>query len=103
MIAFLTRLRMARMLLKSGPLLLRLVRDPRVPALPKLALGAAALYAFSPLDFIPDVVPLLGQLDDMAVLALGLRFFFQNVPAWLKAEHEAALGQTSDGKRVIDQ
>lgn len=58
----------------------RLVRDPRTPLLPKLILGATALYVLSSLDVVPDVVPVLGQLDDVAALALGLELFFRYVP-----------------------
>lgn len=93
---------MVQMLARSGRLALRLLRDPRTPLMPKLMLGAAILYALSPLDFVPDFIPLVGQLDDVAVLGLGLELFFKNVPDWLKAEHEAALGRPGQRGRVID-
>lgn len=99
---WLKRLRLARVLLRSGRLAWKLVRDPRTPLTAKLILAAAVLYAFSPLDFMPDFVPVLGQLDDVAVLALGLELFFKNVPPWLKAEHEATLGRTREGGKVIE-
>lgn len=99
---WLARLRMVQMLARSGRLALRLLRDPRTPLMPKLMLGAAILYALSPLDFVPDFIPLVGQLDDVAVLGLGLELFFKNVPDWLKAEHEAALGRPGQRGRVID-
>jgi hypothetical protein len=47
-------------------------------------------------------VPVLGQLGDVAALALGLELFLKYVPGWLKAEHETALGRTRDGHATLD-
>lgn len=47
-------------------------RDPRVPWYAKAAVAAVAAYALSPIDVIPDFIPLLGQLDEMVVLPLGV-------------------------------
>lgn len=95
------RLRLVRTFWRSGQLAWRLVRDPRTPLMPKLVLGAALLYAVSPIDLVPDVIPFLGQLDDVAVLAIALPWFFKNVPDWLISEHEAAIGRTRDGKPIL--
>ena len=89
-------------LVRSGRLALRLVRDPRTPILPKLILGAAFLYVISPIDLIPDIFPILGQMDDLAVITLGLEMFFRYVPAWLKDEHEAEINGTRGGGRIVD-
>ena len=48
-------------------------RDPRVPWYVKLLAAAVAAYALSPIDLIPDFIPVLGQLDDAAFVALALR------------------------------
>ena len=53
-------------------LLGRLVRDSRVPAVEKALFFAAIVYVISPLDFIPDVFPFIGQVDDLYVVALVL-------------------------------
>lgn len=100
---FLARWRIARLLLRNGRLAWRLIRDPRTPLAPKLILGGALLYALSPLDLFPDFIPLFGQLDDIAVIALGLEMFFKNVPEWLRREHEASLGRTIEGERIISR
>ena len=50
----------------------RLIKDPDVELLDKVLLGAAAAYAASPPDILPDAVPLLGQVDDIYLIALCL-------------------------------
>ena len=51
----------------------RLLGDPRVPRVRKLALGAAVVYLAMPIDLVPDFIPVAGQLDDAIVVALALR------------------------------
>lgn len=51
-------------------LLGRLLKDARVPAAEKALFAAAIVYVISPLDFIPDVFPFIGQVDDLYVVAL---------------------------------
>jgi uncharacterized membrane protein YkvA (DUF1232 family) len=53
-------------------LLLRLLKDSRVPNAEKALFAAAVVYVISPLDFIPDVFPFIGQIDDLYVVALVL-------------------------------
>lgn len=72
----------------------RLLRDERVSALPKLIVAAALAYVIFPFDLIPEVVnPLLGGLDDLAVLALSLGLLLRLAPPWVVEEHRAALGR----------
>ena len=65
-----------RALLRALPdlarLLTRLVGDPVLPRAAKIALGAAALYLLSPVDLIPDFIPLVGYVDDLLLAALVL-------------------------------
>ena len=53
-----------------GRMLVRLVADPLLPRTAKIALAAAIVYRASPLDLIPDFIPLLGYLDDVLLAAL---------------------------------
>ena len=53
-------------------LLYRLMRDPRVSTTNKVLVGAALAYVFSPLDIIPDFIPLAGQVDDLFVVCVVL-------------------------------
>ncbi|MFQ5683775.1 MAG: YkvA family protein [Candidatus Binatia bacterium] len=47
-------------------------RDPRVPLLPKLVVALVVAYALSPIDLIPDFIPIIGFLDDFVLLPLGI-------------------------------
>lgn len=58
----------------------RLRRDPRVPARAKLAVAVAALWVLSPIDLIPEFLPVIGPLDDVVVVALALRYAARRVP-----------------------
>lgn len=61
--------------------MLRAIRsDPRVPRRAKLALGFAALWVISPIDLIPEFLPVIGPLDDIVVVALALRYAARQVP-----------------------
>lgn len=86
------RLLALRGLFKTGRLALRLLKDSRVPLYAKAVLGLAVLYAISPLDFLPDWIPIAGQLDDVAVLVAGLSLFVRICPPALVEEHETQLG-----------
>lgn len=50
----------------------RLLRDPRVPRRAKISLGLAAVYVASPIDLIPDKLPVIGWVDDLLVLMFAL-------------------------------
>jgi uncharacterized membrane protein YkvA (DUF1232 family) len=58
----------------------RLRRDPRVPRRAKLAVAFAALWVISPIDLIPEFLPVIGPLDDVVVIALALRYAARQVP-----------------------
>jgi uncharacterized membrane protein YkvA (DUF1232 family) len=66
---------MSNLLLVIPNLLLlcaRLMVDPRVPAKERLLVAGAIVYAFLPLDFIPDMIPFVGQVDDLYLIGLTL-------------------------------
>jgi uncharacterized membrane protein YkvA (DUF1232 family) len=56
-------------------------RHPGVPWYAKALGGLVAAYAFSPIDLIPDFIPLLGYLDDLLIVPLGIYLTFKMVPA----------------------
>ena len=84
--------------------LIRTLRhDPDVPRRAKLALGFAALWVLSPIDLIPEFLPVIGALDDVIVVALALRYAARQVPvevlvaAW--PDDDASLLLRAVGKR----
>jgi uncharacterized membrane protein YkvA (DUF1232 family) len=85
---------MVRKLPTYARLVWGLARDPRVPAAPKLLLAGIAGYLLMPLDIIPDFLPVLGQLDDVAVVLLGLELFIRAAPQNVVDEH---LGRIAKG------
>jgi uncharacterized membrane protein YkvA (DUF1232 family) len=65
-------------------------RDPRTPWYAKaFAIGVAA-YALSPIDLIPDFIPVLGQLDEVIILPLGIWLVLRMIPPEVMEEHRAA-------------
>ena len=87
---------------RTGRLALRLVRDPRVPMAAKLLFGAAVAHMISPVDIMPDWLPVFGQADDIVVLMAGLNLFLRACPKWLVEEHEDALGGRRASREVRD-
>ncbi|BCG72000.1 membrane protein [Mesorhizobium sp. 113-1-2] len=61
-------------------------RDPRVPWYAKATAGAVAAYALSPIDLIPDFIPVIGYLDDLIIVPLGIMLAVKLVPADLMQE-----------------
>ena len=64
-------------------------RDPRVPWYAKALALAVAAYALSPIDLIPDFIPVLGYLDDLIIVPLGILLVIKLIPAELMAEFRA--------------
>src|ERR1051325_10495104 len=62
-------------------------RDPRVPWYAKAIAVAVAAYALSPIDLIPDFVPVLGYLDDLVIVPAGIALVIRLIPAPIMAEH----------------
>ena len=58
----------------------RLRKDPRVPKRVKVAVAFAALWVLSPIDLIPEFLPVIGPLDDIVVVALALRYAARRIP-----------------------
>ena len=69
-------------------------RDPRVPWYARLFAAGVVAYAFSPLDLIPDFIPILGFLDDLILVPLGIVLALRMIPASVMAECRQRAAET---------
>jgi uncharacterized membrane protein YkvA (DUF1232 family) len=70
----------ARSLKRETVALYFAVRDPRTPLIAKVVAGLVVAYALSPIDLIPDFIPVLGYLDDVILVPLGIALSLRLVP-----------------------
>jgi uncharacterized membrane protein YkvA (DUF1232 family) len=70
--------------------------DPRVPWYAKVLALCVAGYALSPIDLIPDFIPVLGYLDDLVIVPLGILAVVMLVPPNVMAEHRAAASRLQE-------
>ena len=75
-------------------------RDARVPWYAKVAAIAVAAYALSPIDLIPDFIPVIGYLDDLVIVPLGILLAVKLVPADLMMEFRT-MAASADGERAV--
>ena len=76
-------------------------RDPRTPWYAKLLVACIVAYAFSPIDLVPDFVPVLGYLDDLILIPMGIALAIKLVPHSVLAECRArTLERIQNGKPV---
>ncbi len=71
-------------------------RDPRTPWFAKALALAVAAYAVSPIDLIPDFIPVLGYLDDLVIVPLGILLVVRLIPPEVMEEHREAAAQTTE-------
>jgi uncharacterized membrane protein YkvA (DUF1232 family) len=69
----------------------RVFRDPDTPIVAKVVIPAVLAYLAMPLDIIPDFIPVLGQIDDVLVVALGLALVLMMTPRHVLEDHLRAL------------
>jgi uncharacterized membrane protein YkvA (DUF1232 family) len=83
-------------IIRQARLAWRLMFDPRVSLWLKTIVPASLVYLVSPIDFMPDVIPGLGQLDDLALLVLGVKLFIELCPPEIVREHlQELLGEAN--------
>jgi len=76
-------------------------RDPRVPWYAKAFIGLVLAYAFSPIDLIPDFVPVIGYLDDLIIVPVGIALALKMTPAQVMVDaREQADELVQQGKPV---
>jgi uncharacterized membrane protein YkvA (DUF1232 family) len=79
----------ARTIKRDAHALFLAARDPRVPWYAKALAIAVAAYALSPIDLIPDFVPVVGYLDDLIIVPAGIALVVRLIPPAIMAEHRA--------------
>ena len=84
----------ARALKRDVTLLWLAARDPRTPTAAKLLAACVAAYALSPIDLIPDFIPVLGLLDDLVLVPAGIWLALRLIPADLRLELRLAAENT---------
>jgi len=89
-------------IIKNARLVWRLLRDPDVPASFKAIPPATLLYLLFPFDFIPDLALGLGQLDDIAIILLGVKLFIALCPQDIVRRHLREMSSVSGSYRVVD-
>jgi uncharacterized membrane protein YkvA (DUF1232 family) len=76
-------------------------RDPRVPWYARLFVACVVGYAFSPIDLVPDFIPILGYLDDLILVPVGIALALKMIPPAVMAEcREKAQEVMAQGKPV---
>ena len=73
------------------------LRHPAAPTWLKVGSGLIVLYLVSPIDLIPDAIPLLGVVDDLVLVPLAVRALWTRLPAGLRAEVDRRFGPRTGG------
>ena len=90
-------------IIKNAKLAWRLMVDPRVSPWLKAIPPATLLYLLFPIDFLPDPVLGLGQLDDIAVILLGVKLFIELCPQEIVRQHLRQMSSIPGSYRVVDE
>lgn len=93
---FETTKRWARAIKRDVVALWIAARDQRTPIAAKIVAGAVAAYALSPIDLIPDFIPVLGYLDDLLIVPLGIALAVRLVPTVLMNEYREDAARRED-------
>ena len=78
-------------------------RDPRVPLYARVFAAVVVGYAFSPIDLIPDPIPVLGYLDDLVLIPLGIALSVRMIPEPVLAECREKASRLSAGSRPVNR
>lgn len=76
-------------------------RDPRTPLRAKVLAGVVAAYALSPIDLIPDFIPVIGYLDDIIIVPIGIWMAIRMIPEELMAEFRRSAAETGPRPRSL--
>tara|TARA_B100000749_G_C18264711_1_gene397800 strand:- start:336 stop:674 length:339 start_codon:yes stop_codon:yes gene_type:complete len=85
-------------------LIWKLILDRRISIFPKLIIPAVLIYFLSPIDLVPDILPVLGHLDDILIILPALIAFFLMIPKNIISEHTQNIKSSKKNTRntIID-
>jgi uncharacterized membrane protein YkvA (DUF1232 family) len=86
----------ARLVKRDVHAIYRAAHDPRVPWYAKALAFCVAGYALSPIDLIPDFVPILGYMDDVVIVPFGILIVIKLIPPEIMEEHRALAAAVQD-------
>jgi uncharacterized membrane protein YkvA (DUF1232 family) len=89
--SWLSRPALLRSLLERARLAVRLLREPAVPLAVKALTALPLLYVISPIDLLPDIIPVIGQLDDLGVVIAAIELFVGWCPPAAVDHHRRAI------------
>ena len=102
--AFLAEMKQRARHLKEETFALYLAaRDPRTPWYAKLLVAGIVAYAFSPIDLIPDFVPVLGYLDDLILIPMGIALAIKLIPHSVLADCRTRAIETMQNGKPVSQ
>jgi uncharacterized membrane protein YkvA (DUF1232 family) len=78
-------------------------RDPRTPWYAKMLVAGIVAYAFSPLDLIPDFVPVLGYLDDLVLIPMGIVLAIKLIPSQVLTECRARAQEAAQNGKPVSR
>jgi uncharacterized membrane protein YkvA (DUF1232 family) len=90
-------------IIKNIKLIWRLLNDGRISPWLKMIVPGTLLYLLFPIDIVPDIAPGLGQLDDIAVILLGLKLFVEMCPEEIVRQHLDELASVASPWRVVEE
>jgi uncharacterized membrane protein YkvA (DUF1232 family) len=78
-------------------------QDPRTPWYARLLAAVVVAYAFSPIDLIPDPIPVLGYLDDLVLVPLGIALALKMIPDQVLIDARAQAAETIEGSKPVSR
>jgi uncharacterized membrane protein YkvA (DUF1232 family) len=79
-----------------------LFRDERIPIAPRIIALALVFYIASPIDLLPDFIPVVGYFDDILIVMIGAGLLLRSIPSYIIEEHVARYERTSPHDKTLE-
>jgi uncharacterized membrane protein YkvA (DUF1232 family) len=80
-----------------------LFRDERIPVAPRIIALALVFYIASPIDLLPDFIPVVGYFDDILIVVIGTGLLLRSIPSYIIEEHVARYERTSRHDKTLER